>query len=294
MRFLLTGGTGFLGSQILRVLLSQGHEVVAISREEQPEVPGLENARNLQWFQRDIREHILVEKGMDFAIHAAGLIGDAGTPLSEYLEHNANGTSHVLDAAQRAGVSKFIYISSLSIYGEIRSEVVDESSPRSNPDFYGLTKYIGEELVRERSTPMCTLCLRLPGILPKMEGGPWIAQTLKRARAGERIEIFNPDAPFNNAVDREDLAEFIAGLVGREWIGHEVVTLGASEAKPLRELMEFMLAQAGSISELVEKKSTNQSFVISNEHATQSFGYKPRAIQDMVRRMVRGELQSTL
>jgi len=294
MRFLLTGGTGFLGSELLRVLLHQGHEVVAISRQEKPDVAGLEDAQNLHWFQRDIREHILVERGMDVAIHAAGLIGDAETSLSEYLEHNANGTSNVLDAAQRAGVSKFIYVSTLSVYGEIQSEVVDENTPRANPGLYGLTKYIGEELVREHSTPMRTLCLRLPGILPKMEGGPWLAKMLERARAGEPIEIFNPDAPFNNAVDREDLAEFIASLVGREWLGHEVITLGASEATPLRELMEFMLAQAGSISELVEKPSTAQSFVISNESATQSFGYKPRAIQDMVRRMVRGELQRTL
>ena len=294
MRFLLTGGTGFLGSQILKSLLHQGHEIVAISRQERPKVSGLQNAKNLQWFQRDIREHILVEKGMDIAIHAAGLIGDAETPLSEYLEHNANGTSNVLDAAHRAGVSKFIYISTLSIYGEIRSEVVDESTPRSNPGFYGLTKYIGEELVREHSTSMRSLCLRLPGILPKMEAGPWIAKMLKRARAGEPIEIFNPAAPFNNAVDREDLADFIASLVGREWIGHETISLGASEATPLRELMEFMLAQAGSISQLVEKQSSNQSFVVSSEHAAQSFGYKPRAIQDMVRRMVRVELQSTL
>ncbi len=292
MRFLLTGATGFLGRQVLRVLLDQGHEVVAISRQENPTIPDLSNSQNLSWVQRDIREHIVIEKGMDIAIHAAGLIGDAGTPLSAYIEQNVTGTTNILDAADRAGVAKFIYLSSISIYGEINGEVVDENTPRSNAGSYGLTKFIGEELVRETSSGMRSLCLRLPGILPKMEGGPWLSKVLARALKGESIEYFNPEAPFNNAVDREDLAEFIASLVGREWMGHEVVTLGASESMPLRELLEFMLAQAGSISTLSEQSGRSSSFVISSEHAKQNFGYNPRPIQDMVRRLVRGKLQS--
>ena len=293
MRFLLTGATGFLGRQLLRRLIEQGHEVLAISRQEQPEIAELPKTSRLQWVQRDIRERILVEKGMDVAIHVAGLIGTAETPLSDYLEHNAIGTRNVLDAARRAGVSKFIYLSSLSIYGDIQSEVVDEDTPRSNPDFYGLTKYIGEELVREHATTMRTLCLRLPGILSKPECGPWLSQVLGRAQSGEPIEYFNPEAPFNSALDRDDLAEFIASLANREWMGHEVITLGASEAMPVRELLEFLLAQAGSISTLVEKPGQDSSFVISNEHAMASFGYEPRPIQEMVRRMVRSELQSS-
>lgn len=133
MRILLTGGSGDLGSLLTRDLLAAGHELVSIDMVN----PKLEGARFIKASILD--RHTMAEAmaGVDAVVHIAawhGIHEEQGKTPFEFHDLNVTGTFDVLEAAARAGVRKFVFISSTSVddpYG-----------------VYGHTKILNEEMCR--------------------------------------------------------------------------------------------------------------------------------------------------
>lgn len=125
MRLALTGGTGFVGSHLIERAIAAGHTIRALTRRPQPA------RRGVTWIEGALdRPDSLAKlcKGTDAVIHVAGVIN--GSP-EEFHQGNVVGTENMIAAAAGAGVSRFVYISSLaarepqlSVYG--RSKCVSE------------------------------------------------------------------------------------------------------------------------------------------------------------------------
>ena len=164
MKILLTGGAGFIGSHLARVLLDQGDEVVILDnfndyysplRKEENIAEILVRPR-LEVVRGDIRDRGLVEgifsrHSFSAVIHLAARAGvrpSLRDPLL-YQDVNVGGTLLLLEAARRRGVKKFIFASSSSVYGDCPRQPLRETEKTLVPvSPYGLTKLIGEKLVR--------------------------------------------------------------------------------------------------------------------------------------------------
>ena len=108
MRIAITGGTGFVGSHLIELALSEGHQIQALTRRPQ------EPQANLTWIEGALdRPDSLATlcAGCDAAIHVAGVIN--GSP-HEFHQGNVVGTQNVLAAAMDAGIRNFVHVSSLS------------------------------------------------------------------------------------------------------------------------------------------------------------------------------------
>jgi UDP-glucose 4-epimerase len=148
----VTGGAGFIGSQMVDVLLERGFAVRVIDnlvggREENL----AHHAANpdLTFERRDIRSFALDDalfRGAKYVIHFAG-IGDIVPSIErplEYMSANVQGTVHMLECARHAGVSKFVYAASSSCYG-MASVPTREDHPIAPLYPYALSKYQGEQ-----------------------------------------------------------------------------------------------------------------------------------------------------
>lgn len=105
----VTGGTGFVGTQLLRLAVAQGYRVRALARSAQPPMPGVE------WIAGDLTAPSIPASlcpGADAVIHVGGVI-NARRP-ADFAEANVAGTRRVMDAASEAGVRRFIHVSSLA------------------------------------------------------------------------------------------------------------------------------------------------------------------------------------
>lgn len=151
MKYLVTGGAGFIGSTITDALIAEGHAVIVLDNLSTGKKENI--APRATFINADIRnlaEIVPHFKGIDGVFHCAALprvqlsIEDpAGTN-----EINVTGTLNVLIAAKDAGVKRLVYSASCAAYGNAEMLPVTEEAPIAPLSPYGLQKYIGEEYCR--------------------------------------------------------------------------------------------------------------------------------------------------
>ncbi|MBA2258320.1 MAG: NAD-dependent epimerase/dehydratase family protein [Acidobacteria bacterium] len=173
---LLTGGAGFIGSNLVRLLLRERVENVVV----------LDNLtsgyrRNLDGLpvrvvEGDVRNRDAVEeaiRGCDTVFHLAASVGNArsiANPIEDALV-NVLGTLTVLEAARDHGVKKLVYSSSAGIFGELKQLPIDEGHPVEPDTPYGCSKLAGEKLCLSYAKlyPISCVCLRYFNVYGPMQ-----------------------------------------------------------------------------------------------------------------------------
>lgn len=147
-RWLITGGSGFLGINLIRMLIEKGHEVVSLDIEP---FTYKDMADRIEHHLVDIRDRSAVDvhmaNGIDYFMHGA-----AALPLykkSDILSTNVQGTRNVLESANQHGVNRGVYISSTAVYGLPEKHPLYEDDPMIGVGPYGVSKIEAEEIVRE-------------------------------------------------------------------------------------------------------------------------------------------------
>lgn len=163
MRVLVTGGAGYIGSHTLIELIFQGHDVMVLDNycNALPEVLLRVSAvtdAQVPSVTGDIRDSSLLDQIMadftpDAVIHFAGLkaVGESMEDPLKYYDVNVAGTVNLLAAMDRAGVTKLIFSSSATVYGEPAYQPYDELHPTAPTSTYGRTKLIVEEMLQDWS-----------------------------------------------------------------------------------------------------------------------------------------------
>ncbi len=151
MKVLVTGGTGFTGKALVRRLLDENHQVVALDYQE-----GLKTDELRQWgaevvigtvTDREVVKRVM--KGVDVVHHLAAAFRELNVPNSYYEDVNVGGTRIVLEEAHAQKVKKFIYMSTCGVHGNIDNPPGGEDAPIQPADYYQQTKYDAEPLVQE-------------------------------------------------------------------------------------------------------------------------------------------------
>jgi UDP-glucose 4-epimerase len=152
--FLVTGGAGFIGSAIARRLLSKGHKVIIIDNLSTGKIENI--PKECQFIQGNTFDSAPLEKladqkhKYDAILHIAGQSsGEVSFDDPVYdLQTNTQSTINLLNFAKKNNCSKFIYASSMSVYGEPPSPFVSESSPTIPKSFYAVGKLASENYMR--------------------------------------------------------------------------------------------------------------------------------------------------
>lgn len=174
-RILITGGTGYIGSHTAVELIEKNYEVLIIdnlsnSFEEVvnsiEQITGVKPAfYNIDLNNKEAVNSFFKENTVDAVIHFAAYksVGESVSHPSMYYRNNINSLLNVADACNQNGITKFVYSSSCSVYGEPDTLPIDENAvikPAESP--YANTKKIGEDILRDlsKSTSLITIALR--------------------------------------------------------------------------------------------------------------------------------------
>ena len=185
---LVTGGGGFLGGAIVKLLVGRGDRVFSFSRSAYPELDAL----GVGQIRGDLSDGNAVRKAcenMDLVFHTAAKTGVWG-PYKEYHRTNVTGTLHVIDACRKNQIPRLVYTSSPSVVFDGKDmEGVDETIPypESYPAHYPRTKALAEQSIRAAtSDSLRTIILR-----PHLIWGPGdtslVPRIIARAKRLRRV-----------------------------------------------------------------------------------------------------------
>lgn len=279
---LVTGVSGFAGSHLARDLARRGFRVHGLFRRECGMAASL--ARTVDLVQGNVATLADLPKPIDAIVHAAATSPWTGITADAMVRDNIVGTMNLLDLAERTRCSRFVFCSSMSIYGRIAVAKVDEATPVVEPDVYGATKLIGERLLEERRDRLPGLALRLPGVIGSGARRNWLSDVGARLKRGNVVDVFNPGADFNNAVHVAELGDLIAGALERGWDGFDAVVLGCSGGISVRGAVERLAHGMGVRAEIRVIASAKPPFTLSSNRAVQRWGFRAADIGQVIDR----------
>lgn len=240
---LVTGGSGFLGINLIRFLLAKGYRIVSLDIVEfdYPE------RSQIQAIVGDIRRPADVEKAMsqaDIVVHTA-----AALPLyspEDIYSTEIDGICNVLQAASDAGIERFIHVSSTAVYGIPDHHPLFEDDPLDGVGPYGEAKVKAEEICHGfRDSGMC-----LPIIRPKSFVGPErlgvFALFYDWAKDGRNFPVLGSGNNLYQYLDVEDLCDAIyLTMTVDQAKANDTFNIGAREFGTVREDFQAVLDHAG-------------------------------------------------
>jgi len=240
MRVLITGGAGFIGSNVVRECLARGWAVTVLDNFTTGYRENLPSDANLRSIDGDIRDASAVDNalgGVEAVFHLAAAVGNVRSieDPREDSEVNVLGTIRVLEGMRRSGTRRLVMSSSAAIFGEPRRLPIDEAHPTEPDSPYGVSKLAAEKhcLCYGRLYGWQVTCLRyfnVYGVNQRYDAyGNVIPIFATRLLRDEPLIVYGDGEQTRDFVDVEDVARanrcaLEAGISGPFNIGSGVAT----------------------------------------------------------------------
>ncbi|MDX6483001.1 MAG: hypothetical protein QOE95_772 [Gaiellaceae bacterium] len=272
---LVTGTEGYIGSLLPPLLLERGHELVAVDACFYAQARLYDaHAPSYELIKEDIRrlrpEHF---EGVDAVVHMAELSND---PLGELLptityDVNHKGSLHIAETAKAAGVERFVYTSSCSVYGVAEEDLVDEDSEVDPQTAYADCKRLVERdvsaLADDSFSPTFLRNATAYGASPRMRFDIVLNNLAGLARTTGVIAMDSDGTPWRPLIHAEDICRaIIASLEApRERVHGQVLNVGAPGANyQVREIAEVVAdVFVGCELSIGERGADNRSYRVS-------------------------------
>jgi UDP-glucose 4-epimerase len=156
MKLLVTGGAGYIGSIVSRLLIDEGHELVVLDSLERGHRDAV--APEARLVVADLRDAEVVRdalaEGFDGVLHFAAyaLVGESVSDPGTYYRNNVGGTLNLLDAMVAAGVGRLVFSSTCAVYGQPDEVPISELAPPRPANAYGASKLAADNAI----TDFCT------------------------------------------------------------------------------------------------------------------------------------------
>jgi nucleoside-diphosphate-sugar epimerase len=246
MRVLVTGGTGFTGSHLVKRLLGKGHEVSVIDNQKGLFYEELRDA-GAKIELGTITDKSLVDrmvKGQEVIHHLAAAFRQLNVPQRYYWNVNVDGTRLLLDAAHRFQVRRFIYCSTQGVHGHIKNPPGNERSPIAPEDYYQSTKYEGEKVVQEYfNKGLDAVTLRPTAIYGP--GDPERFLMLFRMVKRQSFFMFGDGETLYHPVYIDNLVDAFEQAAEKEDIQGETYIIGDENYYSLNELVRHVASAMG-------------------------------------------------
>lgn len=296
---LVTGGAGYVGSALVPALLDAGHRVTVLDLFIYGDdvLDSVNGSAGLDLVKGDLRDPALLERalaGCDTVIHLACISNDPSYDLDPDLGKSINFDAFrpLVRAAKAAGVNRFIYASSSSVYGIKDTPEVTEDLPLQPLTDYSKYKALCEEVLEEERAPGFVTCIVRPatvcGYAPRQRLDVIVNILTNHAVNNGRIRVFggSQKRPNIHIDDMVGLYLFLLTL-SDERIDGKVYNAGY-ENHSLMELAEMVRKEVDPDLVIdVEPTDDLRSYHVSSERMRRELGFEPKhTIADAVRGMV--------
>jgi UDP-glucose 4-epimerase len=285
MKYVVTGGAGFIGSNLVDSLVNEGHEVSVIDNLSTGKEDNVNSKAKLFICDISHKESITtitkVMKGADTVFHLAALarVQPSIQNPHEFNKVNVNGTLNILTAAKEAGVRRVVYSASSSAYGDAKIFPTPENHPTDPLSPYGLQKLIGEQYCRVfyHCYGLETVSLRYFNVFGERQSldgayklvmGVFVDQRLK----GKPLTITGDgeqrrDFTYVGDVVKANILASSSLLVGKG----ESINIGNGDNRSVNQIADLI----GGPKEYIEKRLEPQKTLADNRKAKELLDWQP-------------------
>ena len=251
MRVLITGTDGYIGCLLAPVIMGRGHEVVGLdTRYFSGARLGADPDAAYPTIEKDLR-HITPDdlEGFDAVIHLAGLSNDALGQISRQVTYDINhyASTRVAALAKQAGVTRFLYASSCSVYGRSDEEVVSEDSRLDPQTHYAICKMLDEReiaaLADDTFSPVFLRNATAYGASPRMRFDLVVNNLAGLAWTTRRIAMVSDGTPWRPIVHVLDISKAFACALEapRDAVHNQIFNVGRTDENfQIRQIAECL------------------------------------------------------
>ena len=259
MRFVVTGGAGFIGNNIVRQLLKQNHTPIVIDNLYRGKIERI-SSPDIEFHKVDIRDYNQLRnilKNSDGIFHEAALtdVQESFTKQQEYIDVNVKGTENVFKIANEFNL-KVVYASSSSIYGNPKKIPIKENSERVPINPYGKTK-LDDEFLAEKYSNVSIIGLRYFNVYGKGQTGSYagvITKFITRLKEKKSPIIFGSGIQLRDFIFVEDIA--LANISAMQSnVKNGFYNIGTGIATSIQQLAKIMIDLSGLKLEIQYEKA---------------------------------------
>lgn len=282
MKCLVTGGAGFIGSNLVDILIGDGHEVKILDNLESGKMEYVNP--KAQFVEVDVRDLEAIKShfiGIDYVFHMAALVNVQESIEDPMTNHsvNVNGTVKVLEASRLAGVKKVIFSSTAAVYGNSEVQPINEAVEVDPISPYSLQKYVGERYCKLYSElyKLPTVCLRYFNVFGDRmptEGGYVLVLGVftRQLKNGEPLTITGDGEQRRDYVSVADVAEAnIKAAMNDDLNDGRIVNIGTGKSYSINEVADAMGGEKKYIAPRIEVRTS----LADNARAVELLDWKP-------------------
>lgn len=303
MRIVVTGGAGFIGSNLCMKLLRRGDSVLVIDnfcdfydpnikRKNIEAVKHSDRHEKLQLCEADIRDFDALDAAFseflpDAVVHLAAYAGVRPSieRPSLYYDVNLMGSVQLLDVMKKHGVRRMVFASSSSVYGNNKKVPFSENDPVDHPiSPYAATKKAGELLMYtyHKLFGMSVCCLRFFTVYgPRQRPDLAIHKFIRLIHAGQPIQMFGNGSSMRDYTYIDDILDGVVKSL--DWTAgenlYDIFNLGESHAVTLSQMIETIeraLSKKAIIERLPMQPGDVEQTFADTSHARNEIGYAPQ------------------
>jgi nucleoside-diphosphate-sugar epimerase len=238
---LVTGGTGFTGSHLVKRLLLRGHQVRAVDNQKGIFYDELVKL-GAQVTIGSVTDRPLMERlveGCDVVHHVAAAFRRIDLPKEVYWDINVNGTRYLIEAAFKSGVERFVYCSTCGVHGNVDNPPTSEDGPIQPEDYYQFTKYEGEKVAHEYMAKGMKLAILRPAAIYGPGDPERWAMLFKQVNTGRFLMFGSGKATYHplyidNLIDAFELAQEKDEAIGQTYL------IADEKYLPIREIVQII------------------------------------------------------
>ena len=303
MRILVTGGAGYIGSHMVKLLAETGAEVTVL---DDLSTGHAEAVRNAKFVRGDIADvpatrDVLQKSGIEAVVHfaASSLVGESMSDPLKYYRRNVGGTVALVEAMRQAKVMRLVFSSTAAVYGDPVRLPIDEAHPTHPVNPYGSSKLAIERMLAECSTAygLGAVTLRYfnaagadpsGGLGERHDPETHLIPLVLQAASGRRasISVFGNDWPTRDGTCVRDYIHVsdlcVAHLQALEWLEkggrYEAFNLGNGDGATVLEVIEAarrVTAKPIKIVQAPRRAGDPPSLIADASKARRILGWQP-------------------
>ena len=249
MKYVVTGGAGFVGNNIVKLLVDNGHEVIVVDNLHTGKMENLEDIQDqIEFYDEDIRNVERMEKilqNTDGVFHQAALtiVQESFSKEQEYFDVNVRGTENIFKIAKKFRI-KVIFASSSSVYGNAKTIPIKEEFDKKPINPYGKTKledeFLAEKFWEDNSE---IIGLRYFNIFGKGQTGSYagvITKFLENIKLKNQFKIFGDGTQIRDFIHVKDIAKANLAIMESK-TKDGFFNIGTGKATSIKDLAKIMI-----------------------------------------------------